>query len=546
MKLRTSLRPYAGRWVAVAQGRVVAVSLTADEARIAAQLSRHKETPQVFFVSELAALELPPLIAETRQALPGNLRVWLVGGALRDLLLNRRVSDFDFAVDGDALAAARAVANALHAAFYPLDSDRDVGRVILTRAEARYTLDFARLRGMDIHADLAARDFTLNALAVDLADPESILDPLNGEGDLRLKIIRACSPTAIADDPLRGVRAIRLAAQLDFKIDKETRAQIRAQSAALGGVSPERRRDEFIRCLGGPRPAAALRALDLLGLLDYLAPELSALKGVTQSPPHRLDVWEHTLATVARLADVLTVLAPVHDVDAASELTLGLVSVQLGRHRQALHQHLQDLLSGDRPARWLLMLAALLHDVGKPETHTVDPDGRIRFLNHETLGAEMAAQCLVRLHFSGDEVKRLKTIVAHHMRARHLSKQDAPVTRRAIYRFFRDTGEAGVDIVLLSLADFLAKDDAGTPPQAEWARHVAICAQLLTAYFERPEEAVSPSTLITGHDLIAEFGLEAGPQLGRLLDAVREAQAAGEVPDREAALVFVRERLADK
>jgi len=545
VRLSTNLRSYIGRWVALAQGRVVAVGLTVEEARIAAQLARPKEKPRVFFVSELAAPELPGLVAEVRQALPPALRVWLVGGALRDLFLNCRVHDFDFAVDGSALAAARAVAQALRAAFYPLDAERDVGRVILTRGDARFTLDFAHLRGPDIHADLAARDFTLNALAVDLAAPETLLDPLNGEGDLRIKVIRACSRTAIADDPLRGVRAIRLAAQLDFKLDKDTRAEIRARAGMLGQVSAERRRDEFIRCLGGARPAAALRALDLLGLLGHLVPEASALKGVTQSPPHALDVWEHTLATVARLADVLSVLAPTHDVDAASELTLGLVSVQLGRHRQALYQHLHTLLSGDRPARWLLMLASLLHDIGKPGTRVVAPDGRIRFLNHEVLGADIAARLLTGLHFSSDEVKRAKTIVAHHMRARHLSKQEAPVTRRAIYRFFRDTGEAGVDVVLLSLADFLAKDDSRTPPQDEWARHVGVCAQLLTAYFEQPEEAVSPPALISGHDLIDEFGLEAGPQLGQLLDAVREAQAAGEIADREAALDYVRQRLAD-
>jgi poly(A) polymerase len=551
-----NLRPYAGRWVALVQGSVAGVGLTAEAAQIAAQLARPKEKPQVIYVPEHPDLEFPPLLDDIRRALPAGAKVWLVGGAVRDALLNRRTQDFDFAVEGDALRASRKAADALHAAFYPLDAERDVGRVILTRDEARLTLDFARLRGPDpsalpsvagqgIAADLAARDFTLNAMAVGLDDLETLIDPLNGEADLRAKIIRACSPQSIADDPIRGIRAIRLAAQLDFRIDRDTRAAIRAQAGALAQTSPERRRDEFIHCLGSPRAAASLRALDLLGLLKHLAPEVLSLKGVTQSPPHELDAWEHTLATLARLDEVLDVLGSVHDVDAASDLTLGLVSLRLGRFRGQLFEHLGQLLSGDRPARWLLMLVALLHDIGKPQTRTVEPTGRIRFLNHEAIGAEMAARRLARLHFSADEVKRAKTIIVHHMRPRQMSK-DQPPTRRAIYRFFRDTREAGVDIVLLSLADFLAKSNAGPPPQDAWAGHLDVCAQLLGAYFERPGEAVSPPALITGHDLIAEFGLEAGPRIGSLLEAVREAQAAGEITDRVGALEYVRQHLTDK
>jgi poly(A) polymerase len=537
------LRPYAGRWVALVQGRVAGVGLTAEAAQIAAQLSRPKEKPQVLFVPDRPELEFPSIVHDVRRALPAEAQVWLVGGAVRDALLNRRIHDLDFAVDGDALAAARAVTRALNAAFYPMDSDRDVGRVIVAQDAKRFTLDFARLRGPDLTADLTGRDFTLNALAVPLDDLQNLIDPLHGEDDLRAKLIRMCSPQAIANDPIRGIRAVRLAAQLDFKIEKGTREAVRAQAGALSRTSVERRRDELIRCLGGARPSAAVRALDLLGFMPNLLPELSALKGVTQSAPHVLDVWEHSLAVVTHLDEVLAVLRPIHDVDAASDLTLGLISIQLGRHREVLSNHLSKLLSGDRPARWLLMLATLLHDVGKPQTRTVEPSGRIRFLTHEQVGSEIAERRLARLHFSSDEVKRAKTIIANHMRPRQLSSSAYPPSRRAIYRFFRTTGEAGVDIVLLSLADFLGKYGGRPPPQEEWAKHVGVCAELLKAYFERAEEFISPPTLITGHDLMSEFGLEAGPQLGNLLESVREAQAAGEIADRAGALKYVRERL---
>jgi putative nucleotidyltransferase with HDIG domain len=231
-------------------------------------------------------------------------------------------------------------------------------------------------------------------------------------------------------------------------------------------------------------------------------------------------------------------------VDAASDLILGLISVRLGRYRHALTEHLQAPLTPDRNVRAALMLAALLHDVGKSSTRTVDADGRIRFLTHEAAGADMAEARLTELRLSGDEIKRVRTIIANHMRPRHLSKPGA-VSPRAIYRFFRDTGAAGVDIVLLSLADFLGKQGGEPPPQDDWAHHLAVCAQLLEAYFERREERVAPPALVTGHDLMRELHLPPGPRVGQLLEAVREAQAAGEVTDRAGALEYARRLTLD-
>jgi putative nucleotidyltransferase with HDIG domain len=492
--------------------------------------------------SDRPSLTLPPTIDDIRAALPPSLPVWVVGGALRDAWLRRPIHDLDFAVDGDGVAAARRVADALGAAVYPLDAERGIGRVILTRDGEDLTLDFSRLRGPDLAADLALRDFTINAMAATLEAPGDLIDPLNGEADLRARVIRACTATSLRDDPVRGIRAVRLATELNFRLERGTRDHVRAEAASLGRISAERRRDEFIRGLGGPRPAATVRVLHALGLLPHLVPELAALEGVTQSPPHVYDVWEHTLAVLARLGDVLSVLRPVHDVDTASDLILGLISVRLGRHRQALHQHLSARLAGDRPVRWLLMLAALLHDAGKPATRTVDPDGRIRFFNHDQIGASLASQRLAELRFSNEENRRASTIVAHHLRPLLLSREPA-LTRRAIYRFFRDTGPAGVDVVLLALADFLGTHAAGPPPMAEWNRLLAVCAELLNAYFERPTEAIDPPAILSGDDLLAEFGLRPGPQIGQLLDALREAQAAGDVTNRAGALEFIRQQL---
>jgi poly(A) polymerase len=544
-------RAYAGRWVALVQGRVAGVGLTAEAAEAAAQLSRPKEKPQVVFVPEDVEPELAQILQTVTRTLAQRAgaraaQAWLVGGAIRDRLLRRPVHDLDFAIDGRAMPAARAVADALHAAFYPLDEERDVGRVVVkSRAAEPFVLDFARLRGDTLAADLAARDFTLNAIAAPVDDPEALIDPLQGEADLRAKLIRLCAPSAIADDPLRGLRAVRLAAQLRFHIDPAARAAIRTEAPRLAEVSAERRRDEFIRCVAGPRAAAAMRALDQLGLLAALAPELLPLKGLSQpADKHALDGWEHTLATVARLEELLRVLGPVHDPEAAADLTLGLAALKLGRYRQALSEHLERRLDGDRPVRWLLMLTALLHDIGKPGTRSQAADGAIHFYGHENEGAEAAAQRMTELRFSNEEIRRARLVIAHHLRPMHLAHAYAPaVSRRAVYRYFRDLGEAGVDLAVIALADYLAHFAGQPPPVQRWERRLDVSAQLLSAYFEHRSERVEPPSLVTGRDLMDALGIAPGPLLGELLEAVREAQAAGEVADKEAALAYARRRL---
>lgn len=450
-------------------------------------------------------IELPPLVAELYAALPPSPRFWLVGGAVRDLVLRRRLHDYDFVVAGDGVALARAAAQHLHADFYPLDAERGVGRVLLTRDDERLTLDFARLRGDSLEADLAARDFTVNALALDPADLEAVIDPTHGQADLRNKVIRACGPQALSDDPVRTVRAVRLAVQLGFRIDNITRAAVRAAAPALAQVTAERQRDEFLRCLGSGKPAAALRTLGALGLLGTLLPELPAAG----------PAWDHTLTTVDRLTDILSVLNPVHDVDAASDLTLGLVSLRLGRHRTELGPHLRRPLTDERPVRWLVVLAAVLR------------------------GTPTARERLTALRLSTDEVRRVTAIMAGAADLAPLAA-DLPVSRRAIYRYYRALGPAGVDSVFVALADFLA-GHVGPPPAAVWNVQLDAASALLRAYFETPEEAVNPPPLLTGDDLMAALDLRPGPQVGKLLELVREAQAAGEVSDLAAALTLARQ-----
>ena len=468
----------------------------------------------------MTAFELPPIVLRIRAAAPAGARLYLVGGVVRDMLLRRRIRDLDFVLAGDGRPIARAVANRLGGAYYPLDETRGVGRVVLVEDGSRLTLDFAQQRGADLAADLAARDFTLNAMAVDLADPETIIDPLGGQSDLRAKVVRACGPMALVDDPVRAIRAVRFAAHLGYRLDPATRQSARDAGQHLGQVAAERRRDEFVRCLAGPRAAAAVRALAALDLLAHLAPPAARLPG---------EAWDHTLATIQRLEDVLSVLHPIHDVDAASDLTLGLVSVRLGRHRAALAGHLDTVISDERPARWLVAFAALFHDL------PVAPAER----------QATARQVAQDLRLSQEEGRRAAAILAGAAAFEALvvvEASDSPLTRRALFRYFQEAGTAGIEGVLLASASYLAQFTGPAPTEA-WNQRLDAASALMRAYFETPEEAVRPIPLVTGDDVMNEFGVPAGPRLGRLLRALYEAQAAGEVTDRAAAMAFLRRAL---
>lgn len=534
------LSPYAGRWVARLHGKIVAQGATAEEARRAAQTRRHKESPEIVF---MLPFPFSSLLGSIRQALPPGQVIYLVGGALRDVLLGCKSHDLDFIVPTGGIRLGRRVANGMGVGFFPLDEERDTGRVIITGGDGkRTTLDFAAYRGSSLDDDLRARDFTMNALAYDL-QTESLYDPLNGGLDVRQKRIRACGPDSLTDDPIRVLRAVRQAAGLGFHIEAATRRGMKQAAPGLQEVSPERLRDELFRILEGPQPGTAVRALEMLGILPYILPELVPLKSVEQPTPHIYDVWTHTLSVLDHLEDILAVLAPEHDAETSSDLYAGLLTLRLGRYREQLAAHFAESLNADRSVRALLFFAALYHDVAKPHCRSVDENGRIHFWGHDEQGAETAVARAHALHLSNLEIQRLGLIVRYHMRAHfHSNRMEAerkPPSRRAIYRFFRDAGEAGVDLVLLALAD--ARATRGhTLKQEGWAAMLDVSRIFLENYWEKPAETVAPPPLVNGNDLMQALGLSPGQQIGQLLEAIHEAQATGKVKTRADALNFAR------
>jgi tRNA nucleotidyltransferase/poly(A) polymerase len=480
-----------------------------------------------------AAALLPPPLRRLPPLAQAAGSAWLVGGAPRDSLLRRQTRDLDLVVRHDACRLARCIANALGADYYTLDPDRDVGRVLFEDAGERWTLDVARLRGADIDDDLRLRDFTVNAIAVGLADG-AWRDPLGGAADLRDHRLRLCSPEAIRDDPIRILRAVRFSLDLNLRIDPDAVRALRAAAGSLSSASAERLRDEAFRLLALEAPASALRLLDELTGLQALFPEVDALHGVEQPSPHAYDAWNHTLAVVDGMRAVLRCLAPGGESDGAGDLVLAEARLHLGAFAPALQAHLHKAPAAARPLSSLLIFDALYHDVGKAVTRSVDASGAIRFLGHEAVSAELAVERARALRLSGEEVERIGAAIAQHMRPGQLEKSQ-PISRRSLYRYFRDCGPAGIDVLLLSLADLLGK---ATPPVApeRWRMRLAAVRQMLESYFENHDDHLDPAPLVDGDDLMARLQLSPGPEIGRLLEALREAQAAGEVSTRDQAL----------
>ncbi|NJO82480.1 MAG: HD domain-containing protein [Blastochloris sp.] len=485
----------------------------------------------------------PDIVLDLQDVLADHPKpIYIVGGAVRDALLRKPIKDIDLVTERDAIRLARTIANRLGGAFYPLDPDRDVGRALIHGAAGRMVIDVAGFRGGSLEADLADRDFTINAMAVQLqADLSRIIDPLGGIRDALHKQLRRCGPNAIANDPIRALRAVRQSIQFGLRIEPETLRDVRAAAPRLHDISPERLRDEVIKILALPRPTAALRVADALDLLGVLFPELPPMYGLQQHPRHAFDAWNHTLATIDALMDIIATINPARTDEATSQFRYGMLAIAFGNYRARLQDHLAAQFVEERPRRALLALAGLLHDIGKPAT-VVDEAASSRFPGHAEVGAKMAEARALALRFSSAEIDWLTTIIEHHMDGwlwiDNLSPLDA-------HRFWHTLGADGIDLILFMLADYLGA--VGTNlDQDRWLRLCDNGRILLETYFDRHDMIVRPPTLVDGNDLMRALNLRPGAIIRELLDVIREAQVTGDVRTVDEALTFARRHLESR
>lgn len=467
----------------------------------------------------MTASLLPELLQRALQSVNASSPLWLVGGAVRDYFLRRVSTDFDLVSDRDSLSLGRALADAWGGAYYTLDQDRETGRALITISDQKLRIDIAKVDDRGIESDLARRDFTVNALGVRTNDPGELIDPTGGLRDLKAGVLRACAEDSIAQDPVRAIRAARLASQLGFRVDPATLAQAREVVSLIGSVAGERRRDELFRILELARPASALRVLQHLDLLENLF--------LPNSHSDWLDD-DQGLSLVEALVEILGLLAQAHDPDGPARLVLAEASLKLGRYRPYLIEHIGGTLAADRTRRELALLGALMHAGGRKGDQGADG------------GWPVAEQVADALRLSNRELTYLKALRSGtSLLDRTSSGGPSPA---AIYRYFTELGSDGIDATML----WLAEGSAGrVPDQDAWQGRVAFVRGFLAAWYDGEGVDFSAPDLITGDDLIDELGVSPGPVVGDLLAEVREALAVGAIRERDQALEMARERLRE-
>ena len=459
-------------------------------------------------------LPLPELLLENLPAAP---HAYLVGGAVRDLLMQRHPTDVDIAVEGEAAAFAGTIADRLRARVVPIGKPDQVTHRVTSRG---MLIDITSLAGESLETDLRRRDFTVNAMAYDL-QAHRLIDILGGRDDITARQIRMVAEQAFVDDPLRLLRAFRMAALLDFDIAPETLVAIQRHSPRIDQPAGERVRAELVQLMACPASARQVQTMSDCGLLTCLIPEMQPMQHCRQNTHHDFDVYDHTLKAYAAIEQCLQ--------------TTGRISGALEkRYHQPPYR---------KTTRAILKYALLLHDIGKPDTRRVDADGEVHFHGHADRSAHMAEAIHKRLRLSKTECEQARIIIASHGRPLSLfSAQNAGnLSRKGINRLFRECDPWTPEVLLHALGDTLGKkkepDDA-----IDLAQH--FIQDLIRDYFDRFRPLADKRPLVTGRDLMDHLGLKPSALIGDLLQAIDEERLAGRITMREEALACASEYLA--
>ena len=464
-------------------------------------------------------LHWEPRVAAAREAVAEG---WIVGGTVRDALLERPLTDLDLAVPSDPGPAAKAMAKRLDATAFRLSEEFGAWRVVAR--DHSFTCDIAPLQGETIEQDLSQRDFAANAIALPLADPQAEpIDPHGGTHDIESRTLRVL-PGAYQRDALRPLRLARLATELGFKPDTLTERETLAAAPATTQASPERIFAELRRLVIADRVLDGLALADRLGLIAAVLPELAALHGVEQSQFHHLDVHGHTLEVLREQLrierDPQQVFGP-----------------ELGPLVDAL---LDEPLADELTRAQALRFAALTHDIAKPATRQVMPNGRVTFIGHDAAGEEVISGICRRLRTSERLREFLGAIARHHLVLGFLV-HERPLDRAAVYRYLRTCSPVEVEVTVLSCADRLAT--RGKNADRAIVLHLELARELMAAALEW-RAAGPPKPPIKGNRLAKELGIAPGPELGALLAELAEARYTGEATTPDEAVALAR-RLRD-
>ncbi|MGD9817480.1 MAG: HD domain-containing protein [Desulfomonilaceae bacterium] len=460
----------------------------------------------------LKALELIEEIS------PGS---YIVGGLIRDHFINRNhIADVDVAVAANGFNLARQISQYLgdEASFGPLDEINGCGRLVFDSPDHEI-MDITTLKAPTIDEDLSRRDFTINAIAVRVSDficsgLERLIDPLNGLQDISDARIRACADNAFSDDPLRILRAYRFTTQLGFSIDAKSLLLMEQSVQGLSEVSGERIRDELYLILSEPDSYRTLVAMEDLGAITLIFPQLNHMKGAGQNRFHDLDVWNHSLKVVEQI-----------------EFLINNLESFFPEHKDKILNYFRHEICPGRNRPWLLKLAGLFHDSGKPFTSTVDLVGNIHFYGHEKVSRQIIENSIVRLKMSNRESDYVLKLVGSHMRLSSLTVSEA--SRKFLFRVSDRFQEDIIGLSLIFIAD-LRSSCGPARKQSHMDNAIIGVKTLLNYFFELPGEPVAP--LVNGRDIITDFNIAPGPYIGYILKRIREKQALGEIANRQDAL----------
>ncbi len=458
------------------------------------------------FLNKITEEIMPLLLADSE--------LYLVGGFLRDKLLGKESFDIDFIVKGqNAIELAKNFADKTNRYFLVLDEKFEIARVVDN--DKLHYFDFARCENDDIEIDIKRRDLTINAIASQVYPKNEIFDIVDGQKDLNAKVIRAISEKNLVDDPLRILRIFRFASLLDFDIEKQTLEFAQKHYQKIKNVAPERILNELIKFFEGKNSAKYLTIMKDIGLLYEIFEPLKAVSKIPPNSHHHLSLIDHCIETV-------------------NQIELGYNNIP-----DFEKERLNSYQCNGVKFLSLLKIGALLHDAGKPQTWTIEENGRHRFINHDSAGAELLKPILKKMKFSKAQIKYVTTLVRNHIYPSQLARENEEASEKPIFRMFRKLEETTPDILLLAMADRLsAQGPAITKEVTE--NNLNALKRYMTMYEEYIKTAKPLPKLLDGNEISEITGVEKGKQLGEIINTLKNAQISGDVITKEDAIDFLK------
>ena len=447
-----------------------------------------------------------------RKVVPASVQIYLVGGAVRDILQNKKIKDFDFVAEGLVRPIGKKLARELNGKYYVMDDERNIVRVILNHdSNDCYCIDIAQFSGTNLNEDLLSRDFTINAIAIDFMEKNTVVDPLMGAADLQKKRLRMCSVDSLEKDPLRAMRAIRMALEYSLTMDAELIAAIKGIIPLFPSCSMERYRDEFFKILALEKTSSAIQLLEKYGFLSYmfktnLEEEIQSLISFSRSAEHLLNILTKTF-----------------DEEESSNLFSGLAVLKIGKFRGRLKEFFDDSISMIHDHRSLLIFTLIV------SSYKID--------SHEKR-TDIIKKRAKTMVLSADEIKYSTAVFTAWQQLKSI-EIDMELSDTQLYRYYNKFSSYGIDGLFLYLAENFCFNNFQQDMDF-WTKILEKCVKFLEAWFDRFHEIVKPDKIISGDQLSEILNIPSGPKIGMIKEAVIEAQIEKKISTYDEAVAFAK------